>query len=92
MENKLRDKLQLVLESYPPFANNDWWVDQFDNDYVALCTFSYNMVTDVECEKIAKKVKETLVNNNIKLNLVFVGPFFWEWDKLHYKKERIKSE
>lgn len=85
LANKFEDNLQLTLENYPPFVNNDWWIDQLTDEYVAINTFPYNMVTDIECEKIAKKAKEVLVKNDIKLNLIFVGPFFWEWEKLHIK-------
>ncbi|MGC9384213.1 MAG: hypothetical protein ACP5D6_06410, partial [Kosmotogaceae bacterium] len=61
LANKFGDNLQLMLENYPLFVNNDWWVDQFTDEYVAINTFSYNMVTDIECEKIAKRVKKILV-------------------------------
>lgn len=77
--NPFGDRLQLELEKYKPFIDNDWWVDQFTKDYVALCTFSYRMVTDVECETLAKRVKKILVENNVTLDFIHVGPFVWDY-------------
>ena len=76
-------ELQIALEKhYKRFEYGQWWVAEFNDDYVYIATHKYNHVTDVECTWIAKYVKKLLSKYSINLNLIFVGPFVWNFKEV----------
>ena len=70
------DELHLLLEKYKTF--NNWWVDEFNDDYVSINTFSYITITDIQCIRIKNWVEKYLNKHGIDLHFIFVGPYVWD--------------
>jgi len=76
MITELENTLELELENHK-YAR-DFWVDDLNDDFVSIQTFSYVTITDVQCEKIKNLVEKILNKNGVILHTIFVGPYFWE--------------
>ena len=73
------NELQAALEKhYKKFLYGEWWVDTLKDDYVYIATFKYRMITDAECERIARVVKRLLKDHPVKF--IHVGPFVWNFE------------
>ena len=74
-----REILQAALEKhYKKFLYGEWWVDTLNDDWVYIATFKYRMITDIECQRIARKVKRLLKDHPVKF--IWVGPFVWNFN------------
>lgn len=79
----LVDKLEEELSKYKPYTDKGFWVDEMDVDYIVCQVYSFIRITDIQCISIAKRISKFAKKNNLSINHIYVGPFYFPIDSKH---------